>query len=190
MQPFQGRRSAILAAALVSHDRDRPSHAPRHIEVQRYKSDTAGDLTTSTTRLYWITLADGEAKELTGADQDPMQAVISPDGKQIAYARSRTGKRDAHLSDLARQLSPVQYVHEATTATLILQGEEDERCPIGQSEELFAVLMRAEKAKVEMVLYPGGHHDLAEDGRPSHRVDYHQRVVDWVEQWTLHDPAK
>ncbi|HEY0482107.1 MAG TPA: S9 family peptidase, partial [Kofleriaceae bacterium] len=85
--------------------------------------------------------------------------------------------------ELARRLSPVQYAHLATTPTLILQGEDDERCPAGQSEELFAILMRVGKAPVEMVLYPRGHHDLAEAGRPSHRIDYHRRIVDWLERW-------
>jgi dipeptidyl aminopeptidase/acylaminoacyl peptidase len=85
--------------------------------------------------------------------------------------------------DLARRLSPIQHAHHATTPTLILQGEADARCPIGQSEELFALLMRCTKAPVEMMIYPQGHHDLAEDGRPSHRLDYHQRIVDWLERW-------
>lgn len=85
--------------------------------------------------------------------------------------------------ELARRLSPVTYAHEARAATLILQGEADGRCPVGQSEELFAILMRAGKAPVEMILYPNGHHDLAEAGRPSHRVDYHRRIVEWLERW-------
>lgn len=85
--------------------------------------------------------------------------------------------------ELFRRLSPVQYLHAAKTPTLILQGEKDERCPPGQSEEVFSILMRKGKAPVEMVVYPGGHHDLAEDGRPSHRIHYHGRVVEWCEQW-------
>jgi dipeptidyl aminopeptidase/acylaminoacyl peptidase len=85
--------------------------------------------------------------------------------------------------EIFRRNSPVQYAHRATTPTLILQGEEDARCPIGQSEELFTTLLRVSKAPAEMVLYPSGHHDLAEDGRPSHREDYHRRIVEWVTRW-------
>ncbi len=48
--------------------------------------------------------------------------------------------------------------------------------------------MRAGKAPVEMLLYPNGHHDLAEAGRPSHRVDYHRRIVEWLERWIGVDP--
>jgi dipeptidyl aminopeptidase/acylaminoacyl peptidase len=81
-----------------------------------------------------------------------------------------------------QRLSPIHYAEHATTPTLILQGQDDQRCPAGQSEELFSLLMRQDKAKVRMVLYPGGHHDLAEDGRPSHRRDYHRRIVSWCER--------
>jgi dipeptidyl aminopeptidase/acylaminoacyl peptidase len=91
--------------------------------------------------------------------------------------------------DRFRRLSPVQHAHRTTTPTLILQGEADGRCPVSQAEELYAILMRTGKAAVEMVVYPGGHHDLAEDGRPSHRVHYHQRIVDWIEQWCTGSPG-
>lgn len=81
-----------------------------------------------------------------------------------------------------RRLSPIGRAHLARTPTLILQGEDDERCPKGQAEELFAALLTAGKTEVEMVLYPGGSHRLAESGRPSHRVDYNRRIVAWLER--------
>jgi dipeptidyl aminopeptidase/acylaminoacyl peptidase len=80
-------------------------------------------------------------------------------------------------------LSPVYHLDEATTPTLILQGEDDQRCPIGQAEEVFAALVRAGKAPVEFVRYPGGSHHLLEEGTPSHRVDYNRRIVAWAERW-------
>ncbi|HEU4409671.1 MAG TPA: S9 family peptidase [Polyangiaceae bacterium] len=79
------------------------------------------------------------------------------------------------------QLSPVRCAGAVETPTLLLQGEDDQRCPVGQAEEFFALLVRAGKAPVEFVRYPGGDHHLAEKGRPSHRVDYHRRIVDWLE---------
>ncbi len=85
--------------------------------------------------------------------------------------------------ELYRKLSPVTYAHKVRTPTLVLEGEEDQRCPIGQAEEFFTAVMRNGKAQAEMVLYPDGHHNMAEEGKPSHRVDYHQRIVDWVEKW-------
>ncbi|MDB4941958.1 MAG: hypothetical protein JWP97_1492 [Labilithrix sp.] len=80
------------------------------------------------------------------------------------------------------ELSPIHAAKACQTPTLILQGEDDQRCPVGQGEELFQALVRRSKAEVELVLYPGGDHHLAETGKPSHRVDYHGRIVAWLER--------
>jgi dipeptidyl aminopeptidase/acylaminoacyl peptidase len=86
--------------------------------------------------------------------------------------------------DMARDLCPMDQMHDAKTPTLILQGTDDQRCPVGQSEEIFATIMRSGDTPVEMVLYPGGDHHVAEQGKPSHRVDYVTRLTQWVERWT------
>jgi dipeptidyl aminopeptidase/acylaminoacyl peptidase len=82
--------------------------------------------------------------------------------------------------DLYHRLSPITECHNATAATLILQGENDGRCPRGQSEELFAHLIRCTDAPVELVVYPQSSHSEAESGRPSNRVDYHDRIARWL----------
>jgi dipeptidyl aminopeptidase/acylaminoacyl peptidase len=79
-----------------------------------------------------------------------------------------------------RRFSPLTYVDRITTPTLILHGEADDRCPIGQGEQLFGALIACGKAKAEFVRYPGGSHLFIVSGRPSHRVDFNQRVADWV----------
>lgn len=81
-----------------------------------------------------------------------------------------------------RRLSPVNYVDRVTTPTLILQGEADERCPIGQGEEFFIGLLAAGRAPAEMVRYPGSSHSFRLNGRPSHRLDYYRRLVAWLER--------
>jgi dipeptidyl aminopeptidase/acylaminoacyl peptidase len=80
-------------------------------------------------------------------------------------------------------LSPMKHVHQACTPTLILQGKDDQRCPIGQAEELFTTLMCQAKAQTEMVLYPGGSHHFFERGKPSHRLDAIQRLIEWANRW-------
>jgi dipeptidyl aminopeptidase/acylaminoacyl peptidase len=86
-----------------------------------------------------------------------------------------------------RRLSPINYVDKVTTPTLVLHGEADERCPIGQGEELFAGLVAAGKVQTEFVRYPGGSHMFIGQGRPSHRVDFNRRVVDWVTRHASRD---
>jgi dipeptidyl aminopeptidase/acylaminoacyl peptidase len=86
-----------------------------------------------------------------------------------------------------RRMSPINYVDKVTTPTLVLHGEADERCPIGQGEELFTGLVAAGKVPTEFVRYPGGSHMFIAQGRPSHRVDFNRRVVDWVTRHASRD---
>jgi dipeptidyl aminopeptidase/acylaminoacyl peptidase len=86
-----------------------------------------------------------------------------------------------------RRLSPINYVDKVTTPTLVLHGEADERCPIGQGEELFTGLVAAGKVPTEFVRYPGGSHMFIAYGRPSHRVDFNRRVIDWVTRHASRD---
>lgn len=86
-------------------------------------------------------------------------------------------------AEVFARLSPVEHAAKVETATLFLQGQEDHRCPLGQCEEMYANLIRAGHDRSMMVIYPGGSHGLASNGRPSHRVDYHGRIVKWVEQY-------
>lgn len=75
--------------------------------------------------------------------------------------------------------SPLTYVASVRTPTLLLHGEEDRRCPVGQAEQWFAAL-REQRVPVEFVRYPGQSHLFVLNGRPSHRVDYARRLSAWV----------
>jgi dipeptidyl aminopeptidase/acylaminoacyl peptidase len=83
--------------------------------------------------------------------------------------------------DWYREQSPSTYAHQVTAATLIMNGEDDERTPIGQSEAMFTALMKS-GCEVEYVRYPGGSHDITRVG-PEHKVDYLQRHIDWFKRY-------
>lgn len=78
--------------------------------------------------------------------------------------------------------SPWSHVGSVSTPTLLLHGQADQRCPVGQAEQWFAAL-RTARVPTELVLYPGGSHLFILDGRPSHRADYNRRIIDWTEQY-------
>ncbi|NDL58892.1 serine hydrolase [Phytoactinopolyspora mesophila] len=80
--------------------------------------------------------------------------------------------------------SPYTYVSQVSTPTLILHGLADDRCPVGQAELWFAAL-RNRGVPSELVLYPEASHLFILEGRPSHRLDYSQRLVDWVTRHTV-----
>jgi dipeptidyl aminopeptidase/acylaminoacyl peptidase len=77
--------------------------------------------------------------------------------------------------------SPSSFAHRARTPTLIMQGEADDRCPIGQGEQMFVALQQA-GCEVEFARYPGGSHLMLRVGPPSHRVDFISRVVGWFQE--------
>jgi dipeptidyl aminopeptidase/acylaminoacyl peptidase len=77
--------------------------------------------------------------------------------------------------------SPMTYVGDVTAPTLILDGENDDRCPIEQAEQWFAGL-RSQGVPTRFVRYPGASHLFIAMGRPSHRLDYNRRVVEWLNE--------
>lgn len=80
------------------------------------------------------------------------------------------------------ELSPYTRVGDVQTPTLILHGGADVRCPVGQAEQWHYAL-RERGIPTRLVLYPGGSHLFPLAGTPSHRVDYNERVVEWVERY-------
>jgi dipeptidyl aminopeptidase/acylaminoacyl peptidase len=74
--------------------------------------------------------------------------------------------------------SPVKYLKNAKTPTLILQGEADRTDPIGQSQELYRGL-KYYGVEAELVLYPREGHGLTEE---KHLIDRLNRIVAWYEK--------
>jgi dipeptidyl aminopeptidase/acylaminoacyl peptidase len=80
-----------------------------------------------------------------------------------------------------REHSPSTYAQQARTPTLIVHGEADQRCPIGQGEELFTALSQA-GCEVEFARYPGASHQFQRVGPAAQRVDVLERVLAWFQR--------
>ena len=78
--------------------------------------------------------------------------------------------------------SPIRDLHRNEAPLLLLQAENDQRCPAGQSEVAF-VLLRQLGRTVELVRYPDESHLLLGGGRPDRRVDRLERIVDWFQRY-------
>ncbi len=74
--------------------------------------------------------------------------------------------------------SPSTMIGRAKTPTLIVHGEEDHRCPIGQGEQMFIALTEA-GVETEFARYPGGSHLFVNVGPPAHRADFLTRTIGW-----------
>ena len=84
--------------------------------------------------------------------------------------------------DWYEQHSPSYHAHKVTTPTLIVHGEADERCPIGQGEQMFIALKQA-GVETEFARYPGGAHPFLADGPISHRIDVLERTLTWFNRY-------
>lgn len=73
------------------------------------------------------------------------------------------------------------YIKQAKTPTLILHGQQDQRVPIGQAQEMYQGLLRNE-VPVELVFYPRAGHGL---GEPRHQLDKMKREYEWITRWVL-----
>jgi dipeptidyl aminopeptidase/acylaminoacyl peptidase len=78
-----------------------------------------------------------------------------------------------------RKSSPLTYITNARTPTLILQGEDDVVDPLGQSTALYRALKRY-GVETELVQYPREGHGLREE---KHLVDRLTRIVAWFENY-------
>ncbi|MDP9245722.1 MAG: S9 family peptidase [Chloroflexota bacterium] len=74
--------------------------------------------------------------------------------------------------------SPSSFAHRVKTPTLVFSGEDDQRCPIGQSEQMFIALRKA-GVETEFARYPGGSHMFFAFGLPDHRADWLARTLRW-----------
>jgi dipeptidyl aminopeptidase/acylaminoacyl peptidase len=123
--------------------------------------------------------------------------VIAPVGNlDTHYGTSDSGYYSDEYSmkarpgegDVYRRLSPIDRIGDVKAPTLFLQGEDDERCPKCQAEELFVNVMRRTQTPAELVLYPGVGHLFTSTGKPSFRKDAFTRILDWLVKWC--EPAR
>jgi dipeptidyl aminopeptidase/acylaminoacyl peptidase len=80
------------------------------------------------------------------------------------------------------RLSPSSYAQNVKTPLLILHSEDDLRCPVVNAEELFTIL-RILGREVEFVRFPHGEgHELSRSGKPRHRVQRFEILIDWFDR--------
>lgn len=74
--------------------------------------------------------------------------------------------------------SPQAHVGDVRTPTLVMHSENDLRCPLSQAQRYYASLRRA-GVSTELVVFPGEDHELSRAGRPRHRVQRFEIILDW-----------
>ncbi len=78
--------------------------------------------------------------------------------------------------------SPVKYLGDATTPTLIIHSEEDHRCPSDQGEQAY-VTLKYHGVDSEMVRFPGEPHGLSRTGRTDRRIARLNHILRWMDKY-------
>ena len=79
-----------------------------------------------------------------------------------------------------RAHSPITSVEHISTPLLLLQSENDYRCPIEQGEQFFSALC-ARQQTVELIRFPNASHVIASTASPHHRYLQWKLTLDWFE---------
>lgn len=80
------------------------------------------------------------------------------------------------------RLSPIKYIGNATTPTLVIHSEFDLRCPIEQGEQVFVSLKKL-GVETEMVRFPDEFHGLSRGGRTDRRVVRLNHIQRWFDRY-------
>jgi dipeptidyl aminopeptidase/acylaminoacyl peptidase len=78
--------------------------------------------------------------------------------------------------------SPLKYIGNARTPTLVIHSEGDLRCPIEQGEQVFVALQRL-GVDSEMVRFPGEFHGLSRTGRTDRRIVRLNHILRWFDKY-------
>ncbi|MCZ6678553.1 MAG: S9 family peptidase [Candidatus Poribacteria bacterium] len=86
-----------------------------------------------------------------------------------------------NLENYWRQ-SPMKYIGNVKTPTLVIHSEQDLRCDIEQSEQVFVALKRL-GVETEMVRFPDESHGLSRGGRTDRRIERLNHILRWFDRY-------
>jgi dipeptidyl aminopeptidase/acylaminoacyl peptidase len=104
---------------------------------------------------------------------DPESFVGTSDSGSF-FSDEYTGADPAHT----RTQSAQAVVGQVTTPTLVIHSADDLRCPLGQGEQYYSALKR-NGVPTELLVFPGENHELSRTGRPRHRLQRFDAVLEW-----------
>ena len=96
------------------------------------------------------------------------------------FAKYWFGKKPWEDPENYMRRSPLTYVGNVTTPTMLMTGEEDYRTPIAESEQFYAAL-KLQNVETAMVRIPGASHGIA--NRPSNLIAKIASVLAWFEKY-------
>jgi dipeptidyl aminopeptidase/acylaminoacyl peptidase len=95
--------------------------------------------------------------------------------------RRDLGGRPHEIPDVYHACSPMTYAHRCSTPTLLVHGEDDLRCPIGEAEQFYRAL-RDVACTTELLRIPGCSHLGDTIGPLSARRSENEALLDWFKR--------
>lgn len=133
---------------------------------------------------HWL-LGHAPGRFAAAVSENPVTDLIAEFGNSdfgTDIGRAATGKKLPSDSFQAwLDVSPYTKIHLNEAPLLLLQCEQDLRCPPINSELPFAILKTLGR-EVEMIRYPAESHIMFMIGRPDRRVDRLERILGWFHQ--------
>ncbi|MEM7345895.1 MAG: S9 family peptidase [Chloroflexota bacterium] len=78
--------------------------------------------------------------------------------------------------------SPLKYIGQVKTPTLVIHSDTDLRCDIEQGEQIFGAL-KQRGIETELVRFPSESHGLSRDGRTDRRIARLKHIVRWFDHY-------
>jgi dipeptidyl aminopeptidase/acylaminoacyl peptidase len=131
----------------------------------------------------WIVgQTDRFAAAVVGAPVIDIATSYLQDDIGVALADVEWGGTPFERAEWYRERSPITHAPNVETPVLLLHGEDDLRCPIGDSEAYYTALTTLGKT-VEFVRFPDSSHGFPGTAHPALRKEYLDRVAEWFERW-------
>lgn len=78
--------------------------------------------------------------------------------------------------------SPMKYLNNAKTPTLVIHSDEDHRCPDVEGYQIFSALQKF-GVESRMVLFHGENHELSRSGKPDNREKRLAEITAWMDRF-------
>jgi dipeptidyl aminopeptidase/acylaminoacyl peptidase len=79
--------------------------------------------------------------------------------------------------------SPLTFVQKIKTPLMLIEGEADYRTPPAAGGEAMFRALKLLQKPVVMVRFPGESHELSRSGKPWHRIERLQHIVNWFDKY-------
>ncbi len=100
---------------------------------------------------------------------------------QMEFGNKAPWEDDAAMQNYWRQ-SPLKYIKNVKTPTLIIHSEQDLRCDMEQSEQVFVALKKL-GVDTEFVRFPDEPHGLSRSGRTDRRIARLNHILRWFDKY-------